>query len=187
MLARMKHINRWGLMRNTRGENVQEHSLQAAMIAHALALISNRYFGGCVDADRTAVIGMFHDCDEILTGDLPTPIKYFNSTIRDAYREVESAAADKLLSMLPEPMRDSYGGILGHGGGDPAVARLVKAADTICAHIKCIEELAMGNSEFAAAAAATKRKIDAMGMPEADLFMRDYIGAFGLSLDEFGI
>ena len=186
MLARMKHINRWGLMRNTRAENIQEHSLQVAVIAHALALISNTYFGGCADANEAAVAALFHDCDEILTGDLPTPVKYFNESIRSAYREVEDAAAGKLLSMLPEPMRPAYESLLRHDAA-PGIWRIVKAADTICAHIKCLEELATGNTEFAAAAASTKKKIADLGMPEADRFMEDYIGAFSLSLDEFGL
>ena len=186
MLARMKHINRWGLMRNTRAENIQEHSLQVAVVAHALALIKDAYYGGGVDANEAAVAALFHDCDEILTGDLPTPVKYFNESIRSAYREVEDAAAGKLLSMLPEAMRPAYSGLLRHDAR-PGVWRVVKAADTICAHIKCLEELATGNTEFTAAAASTRQKIADLGMPEADRFMEDYAGAFSLSLDEFGL
>ena len=185
-LSRMKYINRWGLMRNTRNENIQEHSLQVAMIAHALALIRNSRFGGSVDANRAAVIAMYHDCDEIITGDLPTPIKYFNNSIREAYREVEASAKQKLLSMLPEDMRDIYCSLLCHEGDDE-VQRLVKAADTLSAYIKCIEELSMGNSEFEQAEAATRKKLEAMAIPEVTVFMREYMGAFRLSLDEFGL
>ena len=219
MLSRMKHINRWGLMRNTRGENIQEHSLQVAVIAHALALIRNMYFGGHVDADRAAVVAMFHDCDEILTGDLPTPVKYFNEGILNAYREVENAAKGKLLSMLPEEMRPGYCELFYHGsdngasgsdnsrsggrgnvndvndGSDNACSggngseiwRIVKAADTISAYIKCLEEIAGGNTEFATAEKSTRRKIEAIGLPEVQKFMGDYIGAFSLTLDEYGI
>ena len=186
LMSRMKYINRWGLMRNTRSENIQEHSLQVALIAHFLTLIQNEYFEGTVDANRVAVIAMFHDCDEIITGDLPTPIKYFNTSIRDAYREVENSAKKKLLSMLPEEFQEPYGNLL-YYEEDEAIRKLVKAADTISAHIKCIEELSMGNTEFEQAATATMRKLEAMNMPEVDIFIRDYMGAFRLSLDEFGI
>ena len=185
-LARMKYINRWGLMRNTRNENIQEHSLQVSMIAHVLALISNKYFQGTVDANRVAVIAMFHDCDEIITGDLPTPIKYYSNSIREAYREVEKTAKAKLLSMLPEEFRETYDDLLSYED-DEVIRRLVKAADTISAHIKCIEELSMGNTEFEQAATATLAKLNAMGMPEVEIFIRDYLGAFRLSLDEFRI
>ena len=269
MLSRMRYINRWGLMRNTRSENIQEHSLMAAIIAHALALIRNKYYGGGVDADRVAVVAMFHDCDEILTGDLPTPVKYFNESILNAYREVEHAAKDRLLSMLPEDIRPDYhvlmyceggdhgrgsddhirvtGGVDANGvttvvsvdangvttavsgdadgvttavggdancvttvvggnsdgvtiavGGDAdgftasvdndsGIWPLVKAADTICAYIKCLEELAGGNTEFATAAKSVRAKLDAIELPEVKRFLRDYIGAFSLTLDDYGI
>jgi 5'-deoxynucleotidase len=184
----MKYINRWGLMRNTRSENIQEHSLQAALIAHALALIRNRRFGGNADADRAAVLAMFHDCDEILTGDLPTPVKYFNESILNAYREVENEAKDRLLSMLPDGLKDDYRDILYRGGeGDAELWRLVKAADAICAYIKCLEEIAGGNTEFATAAKSTRSKLEAIDMPEVGVFINDYIGAFSLSLDDYGI
>jgi len=188
MLSRMKHINRWGLMRNTRGENIQEHSLQVAVVAHALAQIRNTCFGGCINADRAAVIAMFHDCDEILTGDLPTPIKYFNDGILNAYREVEKAAKDKLLSMLPSELRPGYRDLFYHDADEDAdIWPLVKAADTICAYIKCLEELAGGNTEFATAAKTTRNKLEAIKLPEVQLFLDDFIGAFSLSLDDFGI
>ena len=188
MLSRMKHINRWGLMRNTRGENIQEHSQQVAVIAHALALIRNKYYNGGADADRVAVIALFHDCDEIMTGDLPTPVKYFNESILSAYREVEEAAKERLLSMLPEEMRPEYSGLLyRNGDGDAENWRLVKAADTLCAYIKCLEEIAGGNTEFVTAAESIKAKLKETGLPEVKKFMDDFIGAFSLSLDDFGI
>jgi len=188
MLSRLKHINRWGLMRNSRAENVQEHSHQAAVIAHALALIRNRYFGGSVDADRAAVIALFHDCDEILTGDLPTPVKYFNEGILTAYREVEGAAKDKLLSMLPDELKPDYRELFYRdGGADAELWPLIKAADTICAYIKCIEEIAGGNTEFATAAKTTRAKLEAAGLPEVQKFINDFINAFSLSLDDYGI
>ena len=190
MLSRMKYINRWGLMRNTRGENIQEHSQQVAVVAHALALIRNRYFGGDVDADRTAVIALFHDCDEILTGDLPTPVKYFNEGILSAYREVEGIAKDRLLSMLPAELRPDYAELLmlnRDDGRDAELWRIVKVADTICAYIKCLEEIAGGNTEFSTAAKSTREKLKSSGLPEAEKFIEDYIGAFSLPLDDFGI
>ena len=188
ILSRMRYINRWGLMRNTRSENIQEHSLQAAIISHALALIKNKRFGGRVDANRAAVIAMFHDCDEILTGDLPTPVKYFNEKLLNAYREVEDTAKERLLSMLPDDLRREYGELFYHSGeGDAQIWQLVKAADVICAYIKCLEELAGGNTEFATAAKTTRAKLDAIDLPEVKLFVSEYIGAFSLSLDDYGI
>ena len=188
MLSRMKYINRWGLMRNTRSENIQEHSQQVAVIAHALALTRNRYFGGSLDAERAAVLALFHDCDEIMTGDLPTPVKYFNESILSAYREVEYAAKDRLLSMLPADLRADYGDLFyKENECDAELWKLIKAADTICAYIKCLEELAGGNSEFATAAKTTRSKLDEIDLPEVRKFIEDFIGAFSLSLDEFGI
>jgi 5'-deoxynucleotidase len=190
MLSRMKYINRWGLMRNNRGENIQEHSLQVAIIAHALALIRNVYFNGSVDADRAAVVAMFHDCDEILTGDLPTPVKYFNESILSAYREVGDAAKERLLSMLPGKLAPEYRALLygGEGGsGDGELWQIIKAADTLCAYIKCLEEIAGGNTEFETAARSTLLKLEATDLPEVQIFLDEFIGAFSLSLDDYGI
>ena len=219
MLSRMKYINRWGLMRNTHSENIQEHSQQVAVIAHALALIRNRYFDGCVDANKAAVMALFHDCDEILTGDLPTPVKYFNEGILNAYRNVEDAASEKLLQMLPDELRPDYRMLIGGGAGagndesrgetpdagengprwpgaearpcegdnDANLWKLVKAADTICAHIKCLEETAGGNSEFTTAARSTRAKLDAIGLPEVDKFIELFLESFKLPLDDYGI
>src|SRR5690606_3904990 len=139
-MARMKFIRRWGLMRNTKTENIQEHSLQVAMIAHGLAVIRNERFGGNVDPARVALLGVYHDAEEVITGDLPTPIKYFNPQIKDAFDELGAVAQERLLSMLPEFMRPSYEGLFRPGGQSEAELELVKAADRICAYLKCLEE-----------------------------------------------
>ena len=146
MTARMRYIARWGLMRNTQPENIQEHSHQVAVLAHALAVIQNQYFGGSVDPGRVAVAALYHDASEILTGDLPTPIKYDNPDIQSAYQQVEAVAVEKLLSMLPEELRPAYEEALTIP--DPEVRALVKAADKLSAYLKCVEELKAGNLEF---------------------------------------
>ena len=180
-------------MRNNRSENIQEHSLQVAVVAHALALMRNTYFGGSADADRAAVLAMFHDCDEILTGDMPTPVKYFNESILGAYRAVGDAAKERLLSMLPEALRKQYRSLFYNDSADAPRAgeaelwQLVKAADTICAYVKCLEEIAGGNTEFATAARSTRAKLDALELPEVAMFLQQFTGAFSISLDEFGI
>jgi Predicted hydrolases of HD superfamily len=149
MMSRMKYINRWGLMNNTKYENLSEHSLQVAMIAHCLVLIHNKKFGGNLNAERAGILAIFHDTTEIITGDMPTPIKYFNNTIKDAYKEIENAAADRLCSLLPEDFRKDMEEIIKQSGKDDLkLKRFVKAADRFSALIKCIEELRMGNEEF---------------------------------------
>ena len=183
MIARMRYINRWGLMRNTDTENIQEHSHMVAVLAHALAVIQNQYFGGSVDPGRVAVAALYHDASEILTGDLPTPIKYYNPDIRDAYREVEQFSAHKLLHMLPEALRPSFAPLL-REGYDPGLRTLVKAADKLSAHIKCVEELKAGNAEFKQAAEQTLEALQGYGLPELDYFLEHFLPAFGLTLDE---
>lgn len=183
MTARMRYIARWGLMRNTQPENIQEHSHQVAVLAHALAVIQNQYFGGSVDPGRVAVAALYHDASEILTGDLPTPIKYYNPDIRDAYREVEQFSAHKLLHMLPEALRPSFAPLL-REGYDPGLRTLVKAADKLSAHIKCVEELKAGNAEFKQAAEQTLEALQGYGLPELDYFLEHFLPAFGLTLDE---
>lgn len=183
MIARMRYIARWGLMRNTQPENIQEHSHQVAVLAHALAVIQNQYFGGSVDPGRVAVAALYHDASEILTGDLPTPIKYYNPDIRDAYREVEQFSAHKLLHMLPEALRPSFAPLL-REGYDPGLRTLVKAADKLSAHIKCVEELKAGNAEFKQAAEQTLEALQGYGLPELDYFLEHFLPAFGLTLDE---
>ncbi|MEF3193967.1 MAG: 5'-deoxynucleotidase [Halothiobacillaceae bacterium] len=186
MLARMRLIQRWGLMRNTRAENVQEHSLQVAIIAHALALISNRHHGGDFDADRVAVLGMFHDASEILTGDLPTPVKYGNDAIREAYKALERQAERRLLELLPTDLREDYAPLLDSQRMSEAERRLVKAADSIAGYLKCVEEAQAGNNEFRRAEAHLLAKIEAacVDVPAVRDFMECYAPAFALSLDE---
>ena len=186
MLSRMKYIDRWSLMRNTRQENLCEHSFETAVLAHALAVLRNTRFGGCVDPGRAAVLALFHDAPETLTGDLPTPVKYDNPRIRDAYRQVETAAEDSLLWALPEDLRETYAPLL--RGDDPADAelrKLVKAADKLSALIKCMEERRMGNAEFYQAEKSLWNAIQEMHLPEADCFLKEFLPAYALTLDEY--
>lgn len=181
-LARMKYINRWALMRNTDMENLEEHSYRVAVIAHALAVIGNTYYGGSYDANAVAVAGLFHDCSEIITGDMPTPVKYYNPEIKDAYKRVEEVANDRLLSMLPQEMQPTYDPLLKET--DQAVRRLVKAADRLSAYIKCVEENKVGNREFSKAAESIMDSIRAMDIPEVNYFSDNFLQAYGLTLDE---
>ena len=184
MMARMKYIDRWGLMNNTRTENISEHSLETAMLAHALVTIANVRFDAGLDADRAAVIGLFHDAGEIITGDMPTPVKYYNPAIRSAYKEVEKVAEDKLIAMLPEDLRAVYRPII--SCDDSQLERYVKAADKLSALIKCIEEVRMGNNEFNQAKTATEQALFAMQLPALEVFMRECLPAYYLTLDELG-
>lgn len=181
MLSRMKNINRWGLMRNTRTENLSEHSLEVAFIAHALAILGNKRLGKNYNADRVAVCAMFHDTSEIITGDMPTPIKYFNPEIKDAYKKIEAVAEQELISKLPEDMRKDFGEVY---SPDDDTRKLIKAADKISALIKCIEELNMGNLEFKDAERSTRKAIKKFDLPEAQIFMDEFIDSFYLSLDK---
>lgn len=182
MLFRMKLINRWGLMRNTRYETLSEHSLEVGVIAHALCVLSNERFNTSLNADRAAVLGLFHDAPEIITGDMPTPIKYFSPDVKNAYSEVESVAADRLLSLLPEDIRGYYSPLVHEN--DKELLPYIKAADKIAALIKCIEESKMGNTEFSKAGEATKQRIKDMNLKAADMFVEEFIPAFSLTLDE---
>ena len=181
-MARMRFIQRWALMRNTAPENVQEHSHQVAVLAHALAVIRKEKFGGTVDPGAVAVAALYHDASEILTGDMPTPLKYDNPAIRKAYKEVEAVAEQKLVDFLPEELRPSYRPIL--TAADKEVEELVKAADKLSAHIKCMEELKAGNNEFREAAAQTRRALEAYDLPEVRYFMDTFLDSFSLTLDE---
>ena len=181
-ISRMRFIQRWALMRNTAPENVQEHSHQVAVLAHALAVIRNEKFGGTTDPGQVAVAALYHDASEILTGDMPTPIKYDNPDIRTAYKAVEAVAERKLLGLLPEELQGVYAPILTEV--DPDTARIVKAADKLSAYIKCVEELKAGNLEFREAAAQTRRAMEDYGMPELDYFLDTFMDSFSLSLDE---
>ena len=185
-LSRMKFIRRWGLMHNTYPENIQEHTVRVAMIAHALALIRNRRFGGDVSAERTATLALYHDVGEVLTGDMPAPVKYFNPEIRTAYRRIESAAHDKLLAMVPEDLRPDYRPLLFAEEADRAHWELVKAADKLCAYVKCLEEVSAGNGEFVKAEKALRAAVDALALPEVDYFLTTFAGSFRLTLDDLG-
>ncbi len=183
LLGRMRYITRWGLMRNSFSENIQEHSHQVSVLAHALALIRREVLGlPGPDPDKCAVAALFHDASEILTGDLPTPIKYYNPDIKDAYKQVERIAGNRLLDMLPPALRDSYEHLVLED--DPEVTPIVKAADKLSAHIKCIEEQKTGNSEFDSAAAQTWTAMKAMAMPELDWFLENCLEPFGRNLDQ---
>lgn len=188
MLSRMKLINRWGLMRNTRNENISEHSLETAMLAHCLAVIHNTYFGGNINAERCALLGIFHDVTEIITGDLPTPVKYYNPEIRTAYKEVEDTAKNQLISMLPEEMRGEFRPLLSPeedcSEEELELWRFVKAADKLSALIKCIEERMTGNSDFLSAEKASAEAVKAMKMPEVDYFMEHFLPSYDNTLDE---
>lgn len=185
MMSRMKYINRWGLMNNTKYENLSEHSLQVAMLAHCLVLIHNKRFAGSLNAERASILAVFHDSTEIITGDMPTPIKYFNNTIKDAYKDIENAAADRLCSLLPEDFREDMELIIKQNSDeDKELKKFVKAADRFSALIKCIEELRMGNEEFRQAKAGIEKSIKEMNMPEAEVFSKEFLPAFSLSLDE---
>ena len=181
-VSRMRFIQRWALMRNTAQENVQEHSHQVAVLAHALAVIRNEKFGGRVDAGQVAVAALYHDASEILTGDMPTPIKYDNPDIQKAYKEVEAVAEKKLLHMLPEELQGVYKPVITGQSGE--IEELVKAADKLSAYIKCVEELKAGNNEFREAAAQTRKALEAYELPEVAYFMETFMESFSLTLDE---
>lgn len=183
LISRMRYIGRWGLMRNTFEENIQEHSHMVAVLAHALAVIRRDVFGGDIDPGQAAVLALYHDAPEILTGDLPTPVKYYNPEIRDAYREVETVSARRLLSMLPDALRPAYEPLLLE---DPESGyhAVVKAADKLSAYIKCVEELKAGNSEFRQAAEQTWQALEASPLPEVGYFLEHFMPGFELTLDE---
>lgn len=183
LMGRMRYITRWGLMRNTFSENIAEHSFQVSVLAHALALIRRDILGlPTPSPDRCAVAGLYHDASEILTGDLPTPIKYYNPEIKGAYKQVERIAGNRLVSMVPASLRESYVGLVLEDEED--VLPFVKAADKLSAHIKCLEEQKAGNTEFDTAARQTWEAMKAMDRPELDWFLENCLGAFALNLDQ---
>jgi 5'-deoxynucleotidase len=185
-VSRMKFIRRWGLMHNTYPENIQEHSLRVAMIAHALGVIRNRLFQGRADPERAAVLALFHDAGEVLTGDLPTPVKYFNPEIRTAYQAIETVANRKLLDMVPDALREDYRALFLHREDDREHRELVKAADRLAAYIKCLEELAAGNHEFSKAEKTLRASVEALTLPEVRYFLDTFVPSFKLTLDELG-
>jgi len=171
-------------MRNTATENIAEHSLSVAIIAHALAVIHNVRLGGSVSPERAATLALFHDCPEILTGDLPTPVKYYNPEISNAYKQVEDISANKLLSMLPDDISAEYRSLFFKQDDDKPLWKLVKTADKIDALIKCIEEVKSGNSEFKKAKQSTLELVKKLKMPEADIFLKEFLPAYSLTIDE---
>ncbi|WP_281675575.1 5'-deoxynucleotidase [Veillonella tobetsuensis] len=182
-LKRMRFINRWSLMRNTETENIQEHSLEVAMVAHNLAALKNEYFGGNLDVNKVAVIAMYHEVSEIFTGDMPTPIKYFDPKLRSLYGEVESLAQEKMLSTLPKRLQAVYKPYIVDAETLPEWP-IVKAADTLSAYMKCVNELHAGNDEFKEAHDTILAKLKALNMPEVDMFIEEYVPALSQSLDQ---
>lgn len=182
-ISRLKLIRRWGLMRSTVPENTQEHSYQVAVVAHALAVIKNTMFGGNVDADRVAVIALYHDASEVLTGDLPTPIKYANETIRESYHKIEADAKERLLGYLNPELVPAYREVL--SPEDKEADALVHIADKICAYTKCLEEIIAGNAEFTQAKNTIEQQINAYtDRPEVQYYLENYVPSFTLTLDE---
>ena len=184
MLFRMKYINRWGLMRNSQTENLSQHTLECAFLAHYLASVGNKHFGKNYNAEKIAVYAMFHDCAEILTGDLPTPVKYHSEQMKSTYAEIENIAAKKLLSYLPDDMEDVYSGYITGEGLDEKSKKLIKQADKLCAYIKCIEEINAGNKEFSAAFSTIKAELEKSDSSELKFFLEKCLPSFSLSLDE---
>lgn len=184
MHSRMKYINRWALMRNVRQENISEHSNDVAVIAHALAVIKNTRFDGNLNPDRAAFLGLYHDMTEIITGDMPTPVKYHSEDMRREFQKIEDNAASRLLNMLPEDMRAYYDDAFFPKKDDEYLWKIVKAADKLSALIKCIEELTAGNNEFKQAMQSTRQAVENMNMPEVNYFLDEFLPSFYLSLDE---
>ncbi|MBQ1977232.1 MAG: 5'-deoxynucleotidase [Ruminococcus sp.] len=184
MLYRMRYIDRWGLMNNTKVENISEHSLDVAVLTHALVTIANKRFCANLNADRGAVMGLFHDASEIITGDLPTPVKYYNDEIRNAYKQIESISEKSLLNMLPEYLYDEYEPLIDSSKADKELLPYVKAADKLSALIKCICEIRMGNKEFQKAERTIRESLDNMDLPALSVFMEEFLPSYELTLDE---
>ncbi len=184
LLFQMKNIARWGLMYNTRSENLCEHSMECAVISHALALIGNRHFGKKLDPNRLLSAALFHDMNEVLTGDLPTPIKYYNEKIKESYKEIERVSQDKMLSLLDEESAQSYTDLLSLSAEEK---HIVKGADKLCAYIKCLQELERGNREFLSACQYNRKSLEEMKLPEVDFFLEHYIASFTKNIDEVSL
>ncbi len=188
MLSRMKFINRWGLMNNTKNENISEHSLQVAMFAHILVLIHNKNAKDKLNAERAALLGIYHDSAEIITGDMPTPVKYYNSQIVKSYKQVEAMAENKLVSMLPKEFQQEFSDILIHENeNDKELYKYVKAGDKLSALVKCIEEIRMGNDEFNQAKSSIESSLNKMNMEEVSIFLKKFLPSFALTLDELNL
>lgn len=181
-ISRMKYIKRWGLMRSSREENVQEHSLQVAMFAHCLALIENHRYDGRLDPGHVMAIAAYHETGEVITGDLVTPIKYYNPEITRAYKDVEKVAEETMISMLPEEFRGEFRPLI--QPDDANEVKIVKAADTLAAYAKCIEELKTGNAEFSRAKETILQKLHEMNMPCVEDFLKEFMPGFEVTLDE---
>ena len=184
MLSRMKYINRWGLMRNSRSENLCEHSIEVAFIAHALGIINNKVFNGNVNPEHLAILGIYHDTPEIITGDMPTPVKYYSDVIRSAYADVEKVAVKELLHGVPEEFRPVYESLLLEKEDDKQDWLFIKAADKISAYLKCVDERNSGNTDFLDAEKSTLKAIKKMGLKEVDYFMEKFAPAYMKTLDE---
>ena len=183
-LSRMKYIQRWGLMRNTQPENIQEHSLQVAMVAHVLAVLRTKKFGGQVDANRVALLAMYHDCSEVITGDLATPIKCFNPEINKEYKKIEHLASETIFHMIPKELAEEYRSLFFAEPADEELHHLVKAADKLCAYLKCLEEIQAGNKGFLKAERSIMAGLMKMNMPEVTYFVEKFTPSFSLTLDE---
>ena len=182
-LDRMKYIKRWQLMRSEREENIMEHSQSVAVIAHALAVIRNEVYGGKADVLKTVLYAMYHETSEVMTGDLPTPVKYYNRSIHGAYKQLEKSACEKITDMLPEELKKGIAPFV-LADEDSEEYRLVKAADRLSAYIKCLEELRSGNSEFSKAKKSIEADLRSRHMPEVEYFFENFIPSFSLTLDE---
>lgn len=183
-ISKLRWIVRWGLKRNTIQENVMEHSWEVATVAHALALIRNRCYGGAIDANAVAVAALYHDCSEVITGDLPSPVKYHSTAIRQAYHSIERSAERELVQLLPEELRDDFAALVIEEQVPDEHRQLVKAADTLSAYLKCQAEVKAGNREFEKAAEDIKQRLDDYHMPEVDYFLRTFVPSYQLTLDE---
>ena len=186
MISRMKYIKRWSLMKNSSPENISEHSLEVSMLAHCLAVISNKRLGNNINEQKVALIGLYHDSTEIITGDLPTPVKYFNKAIQGSYKEIEKQAANRLLNMLPDDLMDEYRDLFFPKEEDEYLWKLVKAADKLSALIKCIQEENAGNTEFVSAKKSTLKILKNLGMEEVDIFLDEFLPSYTKTLDELG-
>lgn len=184
MMSRMKYIERWALMRNSQSENISEHSLEVSMLAHGLAVIGKRRLGRKVDPEKAALVGLYHDSTEIITGDMPTPIKYYNKEIQGAFKEIETLAANRLLGMLPADLREEYESIFFPGEGEEYMWKLVKAADKLSALIKCIQEEKAGNTEFTSAKKTIMETLLKMNLEEVNIFIKEFLPAYYKTLDE---
>lgn len=184
MMSRMKYIERWALMRNSRPENVSEHTLEVSILAHALAVIGNKRLNKNLNGERAALIALFHDSTEIITGDMPTPIKYYNGNIQGAFKEIEAEAARRLLSMLPKDLKDEYETVFFPRQEEEYIWKLVKAADKLSALIKCIQEEKAGNTEFASAKESITEAIKELQVEEAEIFMGEFMASYYKNLDE---